>query len=259
VLFEPGEVVVVVDLLLDGGAEQPGYASADPVAAGVGVGSTELHGGDVLCAEVARNVEVDGVDHHAVGGARRLEEPGGDAVAEATRAEVDANPDAILLVDEEVDVVVAAADGAELRVGLVLQGLGGFGGPAFVGVDDKGRVRVVLGVAPADAEGERVPDVVHDAVDVLANLGGGDVETHGLVAAGDVEADGGGRDAGLGRDDAADRDAVAEMSVGHEGEVVGGAGADARLFEGVGFVVAPDGDFVDVLHWVVPFWPIPLH
>ena len=53
-----------------------------------------------------------GVDHHAVLCAGRLEEPGGDAVAETAGAEVHADPDAILLVGEEVDVVVAAADGA---------------------------------------------------------------------------------------------------------------------------------------------------
>jgi hypothetical protein len=136
-------------------------------------------------------------------------------VAEPARPEVDADPHAVLLVGEEVDVVVAAADGAELRVGLVLQRLGCLSRPAFVRVGDERRIGVVLRVAPADAEGERVPDVIHDLVDVLANLGGGDVETHGLVAAGDVEADGGGRDARLGRDDAADGHAVAEMSVGH--------------------------------------------
>ena len=53
-------------------------------------------------------------------------------MAEPARAEVHANPDAVLLVGEEVDVVVAAADGAKLRVGLVLQRPGCLGRPAFV-------------------------------------------------------------------------------------------------------------------------------
>ena len=61
----------------------------------------------------------------------------------------------------------------------------------------KGESSLRSRVLAADSEGERVPDVVHDANDVLANLCAGDVETHGLVAAGDVEADGGGADAVL--------------------------------------------------------------
>jgi hypothetical protein len=56
VLFEPREVVVVVDLLFDAGSQQTGDTSADPVAARVGVDATELHGSDVLRAEIARYI-----------------------------------------------------------------------------------------------------------------------------------------------------------------------------------------------------------
>ena len=122
------------------------------------------------------------------------------------------------------------------------------------------RVVVALGVFTSDSEAEGLPDVVHDALDVGTQLAARHVEPHGLVAAGDVEADSGRGDPGLGRDDAADRDAVAEVAVGHEGETVGGAGALLGLFESVGFVRAEDGDGVDVLHCVVflsggiPLW-----
>ncbi len=93
-------------------------------------------------------------------------------------------------------------------------------------------------------------------VDAGAQLGCGEVQAHGLVAAGDVEADGGGADAAFGGDDAADGHAVAEMSVGHEGEVVRGAGADPRLLQSVLFVRTPDGDVVDLcIIAMVPFWP----
>ncbi len=78
------------------------------------------------------DVEEDGIDHHAVLRSRCLEEPRSDAMTETTRAEVHADPDAVLLVDEDVDVVVAAADGSELRVRLVTQRLCGLGVPAFV-------------------------------------------------------------------------------------------------------------------------------
>ena len=84
--------------------------------------------------------------------------------------------------------------------------------------------------------------------DAGAQLGCGEVQAHGLVAAGDVEADGGGADAAFGGDDAADGHAVAEMSVGHEGQVVRGAGADPRLLQSVLLVRTPDGDVVDPVH-----------
>ena len=126
--------------------------------------------------------------------------------------------------------------------------LRGLGLPAVVRVGDEGRVGVVLAVLAPDAEAERVPDVIHHAVDVRAEFATRHVEAHGLVAAGDVEPDGGGADAGLGCDDAADGHAVAEVAVGHEREAIRGLCADARLLKGVGFVFSEDGNVVDDLH-----------
>ena len=74
------------------------------------------------------------------------------------------------------------------------------------------------------------------------------LEPHSFVTAGDIEADGGRRDAGLGRDDAADRHAIAEMAIGHQGEVVGRASAEPRLFERVGFVFSEYRNVVGNLH-----------
>ena len=87
---------------------------------------------DVLLPKIASDVEEDRIDHHAVRRTRSLQEPGRNPVAKPTRAEVHANPHAVLLVDEQIDVVVAAADGAELRVGLMLQRLRRLGRPALV-------------------------------------------------------------------------------------------------------------------------------
>jgi hypothetical protein len=93
---------------------------------------------DVLRTEIARDIEEDRIDHHAIARSGGLEEPGCDSVAKTAAAEVDTDPDAVLLVGEDVDVVVAAADGAELRVRLVLQRLRGFGVPALVRIADEG-------------------------------------------------------------------------------------------------------------------------
>src|SRR5439155_14318784 len=136
-------------------------------------------------------------------------------------------------------VVVAAADGAELRMRLVTQRTRGFGVPTFVSIVDEGRVIVTLRIFAAHAERGRVPDVVHDAAGVGAYFRRWDVETHGLVAAGDIEADGGGADAVLRGDDATDGNAVAEVTVGHERHVIGGAGAELCLLERVLFVSSP--------------------
>ena len=66
--------------------------------------------------------------HLALGGAgverqalRQREEAGRGLVPEPARAEVHADPDAVLLVGEQVDVVVAGADRPELLGGKVAQ------------------------------------------------------------------------------------------------------------------------------------------
>ena len=106
--------MVVVHLLDDAGAEQAGHARTHPVAAGVGVASGQVYAGEVFPPQVAVRVQDHGIDVHAVGAAAGLDEVGGELVAEAARAEVNADPDAVQLVGEQVDEVVAGADRAEL-------------------------------------------------------------------------------------------------------------------------------------------------
>ena len=152
---------------------------------------------------------------------RRLEEPRRNAMAKTTATEVNSDPDTILLIHEYIDIVVTAADGSELRMRLMTQRSRGLSVPAFVRIVDEGRIIVTLRILPADAKRERIPDVVHDARDIGANFRARDVETHGLVAAGNIKADSSRADAILRSDDAANRNAIAKMTVGHKRHVIG--------------------------------------
>ena len=124
VLLPPREVVVVVHLVLGLRAEDLEHLVDDDVAAGVGVVARELHRRDVRLAELRADLEQDRRRVHlallrpAVEGQalREREEARRRLVAEATRAEVHADPDAAVLVLHQVDVVVARADRAELRL-----------------------------------------------------------------------------------------------------------------------------------------------
>ena len=155
------------------------------------------------------------------------------------------DPDAVGLVREQVDVVVAGADGAKLgaRHVAVLRGLGKV--PAGVIVEQLVLHR--LAVLAADAEREGAPQVVHDRADVAAQLPGIGVQQHRLVAAGHVEADSGWADVvGIG-DHAAHGDRVAEVVIGHEGGVVGALPAALHLLHGAGVGDAPHRQRVDHL------------
>jgi hypothetical protein len=91
VLLAPRVVVVVVDLLERRRPEDLEHLVHHDVAARVGVAAGELHRGDVLLAALESIVQQLG---------RRVHRPvaevaGGGLVAEAARAEVDADPDAV--------------------------------------------------------------------------------------------------------------------------------------------------------------------
>ena len=102
VLLPPREVVVVVHLVRRLGAEDLEHLVDDDVAAGVGVVACELHRRDVRLAELRADLEQHRrrvhlalarprVERQALG---EREEARRGLVAEATRAEVDADPDA---------------------------------------------------------------------------------------------------------------------------------------------------------------------
>ena len=125
-VLAPGVVVVVVDLDVGLGAEDGEHLGDDDLAARVRVAPGELHRGGVALAEPGGGVEDDRRAHHPAlvraaverQALREREEAGRRLVAEAARAEVHADPDAVVvLVAEQVDVVVAGADGAELLRG----------------------------------------------------------------------------------------------------------------------------------------------
>ena len=89
-------------------------------------------------------------------------------MAEAARAEVDADPDPAVLVLHQVHVVVARADGAELRLGelreLALR--------REVGVADLVEHRVVDALLRGHAHAERDPprDLAHDDLDAAERV-----------------------------------------------------------------------------------------
>jgi hypothetical protein len=148
--------------------------------------------------------------------ARDVHEPVRGLVAEAAASEMDGDPDPSRLVLEDVDVVVAAADRAELLPREVEQ-------RALAA--DRRRVnpvehRVSANRPPVlltDAEADAPLDLIADPLQlVVPEVGRIEVRANGQVAARDVVADSRRGHVILVADDPADRHRVAEMAVGTE-------------------------------------------
>ena len=92
-----------------------------PFAARIGIFAGERHGGEVARADLAVLAHHRRRDVDAVLAAGGLDVVRRALVAEAARAEVHADPDVALLVLEQIDVVVAGADGAELSRAICLR------------------------------------------------------------------------------------------------------------------------------------------
>src|SRR5262249_36984189 len=141
------------------------------------------------------------------------EEARGGLVAEAARAEVDADPDPAVLVFHHVDVMVARADGAELRLGQLRE----LPLRREVGVADPIEDRVVASLGRWYAHAERVParDPAHPRLDAAerVEIAPRQLCPGRLVAAADVVAHPGWGDVALIGDAAADRLAVAGVMV----------------------------------------------
>ena len=150
-------------------------------------------------------------------------------MAEAARAEVHADPDAAVLVLHHVDVVVARADRAELR----LRELRELPLRREVRVADRVEHRVVgpLGRRHAHAERDAPRDLAHHRLDTAerVEVGARQLGPRRLVAAADVVADARRRHVALVGDAAADRLAVARVVVGAEHAEVGVARGHAAL------------------------------
>ncbi len=82
-VFLPREVVVVMHLIENLGAEEAGDLLNYPVAARIGVAPCELHRGDVLLAKLRILAQQHRIDVDAVPSTGRLDEVRGQLVAEA--------------------------------------------------------------------------------------------------------------------------------------------------------------------------------
>ena len=135
-------------------------------------------------------------------------------MAEAPRAEVHADPHATVVVLHQVHIVVARADGAQLRLS--------HAGQLALRRKPRGadllQHLVIDPLARRHAHAERDPpgDFPHDQLDATQGLqvGTGRPGPDGLIAAADVVAHTGRRDVALVRDGAADRLAVPRVMIG---------------------------------------------
>ncbi len=185
VLLEPREVVVIVHLVAHARPQHAHHLGAHQVAAGVGVVARESHGGQVVVEQCLPSLEHERLDVHAVACASGAQEVRRQLVPEPARAEVHTHPDPVLFVGEQVHVVVAGADRAELLVGERLELRGGGQAP-FVALEHF-RVHALLVLLP-HPERQPPPDVVHERGDPRTGLATGHVGENRLVAAADVVA-----------------------------------------------------------------------
>src|SRR5215468_3876750 len=129
--FAPGKVVVVVNFFLNFRAEDFCDTLAYPVTAGVRIFASKVHADNVLLAKVGRCADDAGFDVHTILRAAFFKEPGGKLVAEAARAKMNPNPNAVLFVSEKVDVMISRTDGTQLLVSHFLQWRSGLGSPSI--------------------------------------------------------------------------------------------------------------------------------
>ncbi len=217
-IFFPGEVVVVVNFFHNVRLENlANYETRNVFTASVGVPAAELHGGKVVLTD--RRVERDDRwrNVHAVFAAGNFQEVRGRPVAESTRTEVHADPDDAVFVGENIHVVVAAADCAELLVRHVFELADFTDVPRFV--VEQVVIDLVL-VRATDTERDVANHVVHDRGHLWFDVGFCGVGADGEVAARDVETDARDRYLVLIRDYAADWLGVALVSVGAENGLV---------------------------------------
>src|SRR6516225_12086451 len=111
----PGVVMVVVHRVGHGAADDSPHPLHHALAARVGITPRKLHRCDVPAPQFAVLVNQRGRDVDAAFAAGRFEIPGCARVPESTATEMNADPDEATLVAQEIDVVIARPDGAELR------------------------------------------------------------------------------------------------------------------------------------------------
>src|SRR5499427_2569794 len=199
----PGVVVMVVHAVGDCTADNFAHALDNPLAPHIGIAASKLHCGDVTAPDLAVLVDHRRRDVHAVLTAGRLEIARRAGVAEAARAEMHPDPHEAGFVAHQVNIMIAGADGAELRGGLLPVGFHVGRLPGF-GIVEQLMLDTLL-IAAADAERNHRGHVPDDGADVVLNRGKRHIEPHSHVAAADIEAHTGDTDLPLISDDAADR------------------------------------------------------
>ena len=148
-------------------------------------------------------------------------------------------------VDEHVHVVIAAADGAELRARLVAQASRACRGTASHAgsrtADDRPGASSARFFRPTPNETTSwISSAIAEAIGEARRVRERQVGADRGVAAGDVEADADDRDLFAVRRDAADRHDVAQVAVRHERGPLGAAGNVLELRERVRLVLAED-------------------
>ncbi|MNF90879.1 hypothetical protein D3C84_734650 [compost metagenome] len=192
-------------------------------------------------------------------GLGQFDELGADGITDPARAAVQHEPDAVGLVQADLDEMVAGAQGAEVVaiVGLLQPRV--FGGdrleapgqraPGLVG----GVRHVVPGALVVPAEGlavwHRALDGATQAMEIVRQVGGPQGGEGGDHAAADVHTHRGGDDGAYRGDHAADGRALAQMHVRHHRQVLEDEGHLRRVdqllagfvFHGHAFGPEPDG------------------
>ncbi|OEI68909.1 hypothetical protein Cus16_1399 [Curtobacterium sp. ER1/6] len=229
-----GEVVVAVDplLLVDRGPEHLGQLPDDavhhllPVEQGEVLRPPEL--GDVplelgRALDEVGQVGVGELDPPALHQPLRDRDvPLRDLVADAPRPGVQEQPDPVLLVEGDLDEVVAGPERAELAPPAAV-GAGGVE-PGRLGHrlelrDPRRRRRDDLPVRRAGGQRDRPLDLLAQGLQVRRQVGGRELRPHRDHAAADVHADGRRHDRAEGRDDRPHGRTEPEVGVGHEREV----------------------------------------
>ena len=122
---------------------------------------------------------------NAIFAAGLFNEVGGNLVSQAAGSKMNATPEPVRFIHQQIHVMVAASHRSQLAAGQVLQATHFFDVPGRVVVE-----QLVVGfllVGPTNPESDLAPDVIHDAGDVGARLTGRHVQTNRLVSTGDVK------------------------------------------------------------------------
>ena len=111
----PGEVVMVVDFFHDVRPQNSAHDMArDGFAAGVSVAARQRHGGDIIVPERRGVRNYRGRNVHSILASSLFQKMRRRLVTESARTEVHADPDPVRFIGENIDIMISAADGAEL-------------------------------------------------------------------------------------------------------------------------------------------------